>query len=227
VIPSPPATSVRPSPFAPAPRGRGCVGLVLALLLAFTAVWYLVVLQPRVRFTNRLIAPVRLVVGDGAARTVAPGETVTVRAPRGRTLVAEWEMVRPLSADSEPMGESVKGAVVLRQARGTVVAIAGPRTEDAAYFAPLISNAAAEAIRVVVNAGLQGPVDCRCAVRPGATRVFVGYYRLYQNSTVQARGTTTRREATFRDLGPRVTRPDGAVGLRFETGDLRPVARGR
>jgi hypothetical protein len=135
-------------------------------------------------------------------------------------------MVRPLSADSEPMGESVKGAVVLREARGTVTAAAGPRTAEADYFAPLVTNGAAEAIRVLVNAGLQGAVDCRCAVRPGATRVFVGYYRLYRNSTVRARGVTSRREATFRDLGPQVTRPDGTVGLRFESRDLRPVAAG-
>jgi hypothetical protein len=75
---------------------------------------------------------------------------------------------------------------------------------------------------VTANAGLQGAVDCGCAVRSGATRVFIGYYRLYQNSTVRARGMTTRREATFRDLGPQVTRTDGAVGLRFEQRDLRP-----
>jgi hypothetical protein len=199
--------------------------LVVVLMLAFAAVWYLVVLQPRVRFTNRLVAPVRLVVGDDPARTVAAGETVTVRAPRGRTLVAEWEMVRPLSADSQPMGELVKGAVVLRDARGTVEAAAGPRTPEAAYFAPLITNGGTEAIRVMANAGLQGALDCRCAVRPGGTRVFVGYYRLYQNSTVRARGVTSRREATFNELGAQVTRADGAVGLRFEERDLRPTSR--
>jgi hypothetical protein len=199
--------------------------VVVLLMLAFAAVWYFVVLQPRVRFTNQLVAPVRLVVGDEAARTVAAGETVTVRAPRGRTLVTEWEMVRPLSADSQPMGEVVKGSVVLRDARGTVEANAGPRTTEADYFAPLITNAGTEPIRVMVNAGLAGAVDCRCAVRPGTTRVFVGYYRLYQNSTVRARGVTSRREATFRDLGAQVTQADGAVGLRFEERDLRPTAR--
>jgi hypothetical protein len=167
------------------------------------------------------------VVGGGSARTVGPGETVTVRAPRGRTLVAEWEMVQPLSADSQAIGEQVKGAVVLRDPRGTVVAGAAPRTAEAEYFAPLITNAGTEPIRVLVNAGLEGMVDCRCAVRPGATRVFVGYYRLYRNSTVRARGVTSRREATFRDLGGQVTRPDGTVGLRFEDRDLRPVARSR
>jgi hypothetical protein len=195
------------------------------LLLGLAAGWYLLVWQPRLRFSNRLMAPVRLVLGAGPARTVAAGETVTLGVPRGRTLVAEWELIRPLSADSRPMGEAVKGAIVLRDPRGTVSGVAAPRTPEADYFAPLITNAGTEAIRVLVNAGLQGAVDCGCAVRPGATRVFVGYYRLYQNSTVRARGVASRGEATFRDLGGRVTRADGAVGLRFEARDLRPSRR--
>ncbi len=217
----PPAVPAGPPPAA-RPRFRGCLALPLVLAVALAAVGYFVVLQPRLRFTNRLIAPVRLAVGEGASRTVAPGAAVTVRVPRGRTLVAEWEMIRPLSADSQPMGEPVKGAVVVREGRGTLQREARPRIGEADFFAPLISNGGTEAIRVSVNAGLQGAVDCGCAVRPGATRVFVGYYRLYQNSTVRALGVTTRREATFRDLGPQVTRLDGAVGLRFQARDLQP-----
>jgi hypothetical protein len=192
------------------------------VLILAGAGWYYVASQPRLRFRNQLLAPVRLTVADGAARTVPAGETVVVRAPRGRTLVAEWEILRPLSADSQPMGETVNGAVVLRGARGTVEGSAGPRTGEADYFAPLITNAGTEALRVTVNAGLQGALDCGCAVRPGANRTFIGYYRLYLNSTVRARGTPSGREATFRDLGPEVKSPAGAVGLRFEDRDLRP-----
>jgi hypothetical protein len=72
---------------------------------------------------------------------------------------------------------------------------------------------------VTVNAGLVSALDCGCAVRPGAKRAFIGYYRLYQNSTVQARGPAGA--ATFRDLGLQVSDPEGAVGLRFEDKDLR------
>jgi hypothetical protein len=136
--------------------------------------------------------------------------------------VAQWELQRPLSADGKPMGEAVRGSSVVRDPSGTTALIALPRPDDTAYFAPLITNASTRPLRVTINAGLQGAVDCGCAVRPGARRVFIGYYRLFQNSTVRARvmegGASS---ATFRDLGPQVTAPDGTVGLRFEDKDLR------
>jgi hypothetical protein len=177
----------------------------------------------RIHFTNRLAAPIQLSVAGRPRQTVAPGETVSGRIPGGRTVVAEWEMVRPLSADNKPMGEEVRGSVVLGGAGGPTSGTADPGRGETAVFAPLISNGSSDVLRVTVNAGLQGAVDCGCAVRPGATRVFVGYYRLYGNSTVRARGKTG--EATFRDLGPQVTSADGTVGLRFEDKDLKPLNR--
>jgi hypothetical protein len=118
------------------------------------------------------------------------------------------------------MGEEVRGSAVIREKRGLIRRSATIRESGSAYFAPLITNASQELLRITTNAGLEGAVDCGCAIRPGASRVFVGYYRLYQNSTVQARDSTGRT-ATFRDLGPRVTAADGTVGLRFESKDFR------
>ena len=200
---------------------RRVLVLALVLALAAAAAAYLMVGRTRLRFTNRLAAPVRLAV-DGRVDTLAPGETVQLAAPGSETAVAEWELIRPLSADDRPMGEEVRGAVFLR-GRGAVADSAWVRQGDADYFAPLVTNASDTLLRVTVNAGLQGALDCGCAVRPGATRVFIGYYRLYANSTVRAR--TPSAEATFRDLGPRVTSRDGTVGLRFEQKDLRARAR--
>jgi hypothetical protein len=165
-----------------------------------------------------LAAPVRLAIGD-RVDTVPRGLTVELDVPGDRTSVAEWELIRPLSADDRPMGEEIRGALVLR-GRRTLADSAWVRQGDADYFAPLITNASRGPLRITVNAGLQGALDCGCAVRPGATRVFIGYYRLYENSTVRARASS-RAEATFRDLGPQVTRRDGTVGLRFEEKDLR------
>jgi len=87
------------------------------------------------------------------------------------------------------------------------------------YFAPLITNASHDVWRVTVNAGLEGAADCGCAVRPDARRAFIGYYRLYVNSTVQAKAGD--RSAVFADLGPKVVSRDGTIGLRFTTEDLR------
>lgn len=204
-------------------RSGRLLRLLLLLLLGAAAAGALLLRRPRLRFTNRLAAPVRLTVGENTPRTVSPGETVTVSVARGRTLVAEWELVRPLSADSTPMGEAVRGAVVLRGPGGTVTEAAETRQGESDYFAPLVTNASSRPLRVTVNAGLAGALDCGCAVRPGGRRVFIGYYRLYRNSTVRA--AAGGREATFRDLGPQVTARDGTVGLRFEDKDLRPVSR--
>ena len=88
----------------------------------------------------------RLVVGDGSPRTVAPGSAVRVGVPRGRTVVAQWELVRPLSADGQPMGEEMRGSSVLQRAVGHDARRGrASRTADGAYFAPLITNASAPA----------------------------------------------------------------------------------
>lgn len=224
--PSAPAT---PQPGGPPPRPAG-IGLplgpilLLLVLVAAAAAGVLLLLRPRIEFRNGLAGPVRLVVGEATPQVVGPGSAVRVSVSRGKTTVAQWELERPLSADGKPMGETVRGSTVLRDPSGTTALRALPRPDDTAFFAPLITNASTRPLRVTVNAGLEGAVDCGCAVRPGARRVFIGYYRLFQNSTVRARAVEAGAGAggaTFRDLGPQVTAPDGTVGLRFEDKDLR------
>jgi hypothetical protein len=192
---------------------------VALLLLALAAGWYLVT-RPRLVFTNELAAPVRLTVGGDSPVTLVPGATHRQTLWTGGSSVVQWEMVRPLSADREPMGSAVRGSVVVRGNDRRVERAARPRGTDGYFFAPLITNASPDLLRITVNAGLEGNLDCGCAVRPGANRVFIGYYPLFGNSTVRAR-TNDGRSATFRDLGPNVTSRDGTVGLRFETANLR------
>ncbi len=198
--------------------------VVLALLvMAALAAAAIMSARPKFAFTNGLVAPVRLVVND-AADTVAPGETVATRASRDR-LVVQWELIRPVSADSQPMGEEVGGSWVIRSPRGTIVRRAEARVETGDYFAPLVSNTTAGLLRIAVNAGLDGARDCGCAVRPGATRVFIGYYRLYRNSTVQATDPAGRT-GTFRELGQEARNRGWTVGLRFTPdGFTSPLTR--
>jgi len=188
----------------------------LAVAALAAATWFLA--GPTLVFSNPLIAPVRLVVGQ-ETRAVAPGGTVRLRVPR-QLLVAEWELERPLSADRQPMGEVVKGSWVVPVPQGTVTRAASPRLETGDYFAPLVTNDSDRLLRITVNAGLDGALDCGCAVRAGARRVFLGYYRLYRNTTVQATDPDGRT-ATFRDLGPEAQARSWVVGLRFANGDFR------
>jgi len=54
------------------------------------------------------------------------------------------------------------------------------------YFAPLITNASASDITLEVNPGTAAAVRCNCLVSKGAVRTHIGYYRLYQNTSVAA-----------------------------------------
>lgn len=205
------------------PRRRppriGALVLAVVLLVLGPVVWY-AVRRPRLTFTNQLAAPIWLAVGPNAPLRLAPGASQNLPVSTGNSLVLQWNLARPLSADQRPMGEELRGSVVIREPHGAIRQSATVRGSGTEYFAPLITNASDEMLRITVNAGLEGAVDCGCAVRPGARRVFVGYYRLYRNSTVRARDAGGR-SATFRDLGPNVTTADGTVGLRFESKDLR------
>ncbi len=195
--------------------------LLALLLLVLAAIGGLYLWgRPVLEFTNRLAAPVRLAADRDVAQTLPAGASVRVAVPWGRSLTVAWELVRPLSADGRPMGEEIRGSMVERARLGTIRRSATARGQEGNYFAPLITNASDEMLRVAVNAGLEGALDCGCAVRPGTRRVFIGYYRVYQNSTVQAKASRGRT-ALFRDLGTSVVSGDGTVGLRFESKDLR------
>jgi hypothetical protein len=175
---------------------------------------------PVLVFHNRLVEPVRLVVNERAERVVAPGGTVEVRVERGKTLVAGWALQQPAGPDGRPLGEPIQGSFVLRGPSGRLERAAEARQGGSDYFAPLVSNASGVPLRIRVNAGLAGARDCVCNVVPGAQRARIGYYRLYANSTVEARDASGRR-ATFRDVGPQVRAASGALGLRFGPADLR------
>jgi hypothetical protein len=174
--------------------------------------------RPQLVFTNQLAGAVSVVAAGEQVR-LAPGETHTFPVPGGSSLVVQWTLERPLSANDRPMGEELRGSLVIPEPGGRMERSATAR-ETGDYFAPLITNATDDGLRVTMNAGLEGALDCGCAVRPGARRVFIGYYRLYQNSTVRAR-SPSGASATFQELGPKVTARDGTVGLRFESKDFR------
>ncbi len=196
----------------PATRRWPIVMLVLAAIAV--AAWLLTGRQASLTLQNRLVEPVRLTL-EGNSVEVPAGGQITARVRRGRPVVAEWNLVRPLGPDGTPMGVGVQGTLAFTpsaaEVRQEISAISG----QTAVFAPLITNAGHSSVGIVVNPGISGTMDCRCQVRPGVVRAHIGYYPLFRNSGVEARNPQGAR-ATFRNVGPQVERITGSVGLRFE-----------
>jgi hypothetical protein len=196
-------------------RRAAAIALPLALL-ATAALWFV---TPRLAFRNELAVPVAVRV-DAEERTVAPGAGFAMRLERGRGATVTWSLVRPTTSDGAPLGERVADTVALGTPRGRARVNAAARPGERAYFAPLITNRTGGALRVIVNAGLQGATECACRIPDGAERMALGYYRLFANSTVQVIDEGGRT-ATFENLGPEVDAESGVVGLEFREGDLR------
>jgi hypothetical protein len=168
-------------------------------------------------FENALAVPVTLSL---AGREYAVASGARVRIPlRGRAPAAAlWIAQRPTSDAGRPMGVELHGALQLQGRR--VWAAARAVSGGAAFFAPLITNETGRPLRVTVNAGSVAAMECDCSVPPGTVRAPIGYYPLFQNSSVRVTDAANR-SATFTDLGPQVNRETGVVGLRFTAADLR------
>ena len=117
------------------------------------------------------------------------------------------------------LGVALGDTIAIARPRGTVRLAATASPKARAYFAPLITNESGQSLSITVNAGLAGSVRCGCTVPPGAVRMLIGYYPLFQNSTVRAEAYG--RSATFPNLGTQANPTTGIVGLLFRTGDLR------
>ncbi|MDH4045290.1 MAG: serine/threonine protein kinase [Gemmatimonadota bacterium] len=213
------ATEVLPSTerrrAATPPRRGRWMALVVVLAVAALAGWR--VTRPRLVFENALAVPVTLSIG-GREHVVASGARVRIPLSRRAPPAALWTAQRPAAPDGLPMGAELHGAVQLRERR--VSAAARAVTGDAAFFAPLITNATGRPLRVTVNVGSAAAMDCACTVPPGTVRMSIGYYPLFRNSSVRVTDAQ-HRSATFTDLGPNVDRVSGVVGLRFTAADLR------
>jgi hypothetical protein len=207
----------------PAPTRKGSrfgiiatVGVAVAAVLFFGAR----VARPAVTFTNQLAVPVHLTWGARAERVVEPGETVRQRVRRGAAIELQWHLGRPLSAEGWTMGEEIAGTPVAATADGPTAIVADARGTVVPAFAPLITNATGGPLQVSVNVGSAAELSCHCAVPDGAVHGVVGYYRLFQNSSVRVTAPDGR-SAEFADLGAKVDPISGTVGLRFEAKDLR------
>ncbi len=206
----------RPTPRRGRTRRLALIVVPITVLAIAIVAW---VSRPRLVFENPLTDPVRVRIAD-AEHVVEPGDHVAVRLPRRRPAAIVWTLERRTDTEGAPLGMEISGAFTIDRPRGRMVRTAHASPGDRAYFAPLITNETGTPVTVVVNAGTDAAVSCNCTVPPGATRMAIGYYPLFQNSAVRA-VDPVGRSATFTDLGAEVERTTGVVGLRFEARDLR------
>jgi hypothetical protein len=195
------------------PRRVGWVILAIALPVLALGAGAMFFRQPTLVFENRLGDMVAVQVG-GEERRILPSGSFNLKLDRARQLNLSWQLVSRL-------GVSLGDTIRLARPRGTVRVVATARPTHGAYFAPLITNETGRPLVITVNAGLAGSMRCGCTVPPGAVRMAIGYYPLFENSTVRAEADRGDRAAMFTDLGPKVDATRGFVGLLFREQDLR------
>ena len=201
------------------PRRIGRVILVTALAalaLGAGAMWFT---QPRLSFAN-LLADTVVVQVAGQNRSVPPGGSFGMTLSRGEALTVSWRLIR-IRTSAGAVGVTFGDTLTIaKPAHVHLAATARPAHGGGAYFGPLITNETGWPLRITVNAGLAGTLSCDCAVPAGAVRMAIGYYPLFENSTVRAEAPDGR-SATFQNLGTQVDAARGTVGLLFREGDLR------
>jgi hypothetical protein len=193
------------------PHRVGWVVLAIALPALALGAGAMFFRQPTLVFQNRLTDMVTVQVA-GEERRILPGGSFALKLERGRRLDLSWQLVSRL-------GSSFGDTIHLPSPRGTVHLAATARPTHGAFFAPLITNETGESLSITINAGLAGSQRCGCTIPPGAVRMAIGYYPLFENSTVRAEAGA--RSATFQDLGRQVDVTGGTVGLLFRAGDLK------
>jgi len=207
-----PRTAGRPGGRTAKPRRVGWVVLAIALPLLALGAGAFYLRQPTLAFENRLTDMVAVQVA-GEERRILPGGSFNLKLERGRRLDLAWQLVSRL-------GVSLGDTITVGQPRGTVHIAATARPTHGAYFAPVITNETGLPLTITVNAGLAGAMRCSCTIPPGAVRMAIGYYPLFENSTVRAEDNGGH-SATFRDLGRQVEPLRGVVGLLFRAGDMK------
>src|SRR3989442_15047597 len=200
----------QPTPRA-RPRRVGWVVLVIALPVLLLAAGVMFFRQPTLVFQNRLTDMVAVQV-SGEERRILPGGSFALKLDRAGRLDLSWQLVSRL-------GVSLGDTIRIANPRGTVHLAATARPAHGAFFEPLITNQTGEPLSITVNAGLAGSQPCGCTIPPGTARMAIGYYPLFENSTVRAEAGS--RSATFTALGPQVDMSRGKVGVFFREGALK------
>jgi serine/threonine protein kinase len=192
-------------------------GVVAAMLVAGWAARRAGYLGSGVVFVhNALVEPIELSRDGGPVDTVAPEGTARLELSSSTSPGLRWRLLRP---GNPPIGEPMEGPVPpFQRVEGRAQAGVTAELEGQRYFAPLVTNASASAITVLVNPGTAAAVQCDCLVPEGAVRTHIGYYRLFVNSSVAAYNSAHPYIGPHTDrdgFAARVTPESGAVVLDF------------
>lgn len=200
---------------------RSRVPLAMGVIaVAAGAGWLLVGKTPVMEVQNRLVEPIKIVIGAETFEVPAGGKAEHVVKGKG-PLVAQWYLVRPLAPGGQPMGMELQGRLSAEKLTGAMQFTVDASSGDRPAFAPLVSNTTPGPLAIAVNVGTVNAQACDCRVNAGTMRARIGYYPLFVNSSVQA-AAPGGRVATFRELGSQVDRRTGTVGLRFQAKDFPP-----
>ena len=191
--------------------------LIVVLIVGGVAAWYFSG-RRRLVFSNELAAPIWLAVAQRAPGDAPTGDGSNGGASLG-SVVVQWNLARPLFRQSAAHGRGIAGLRSHSGKTGIIRRSATIRESGTAYFAPLITNASQELLRITTNAGLEGAVIVAAPSDPEPAGSLSDISALPEQHG--AARDSTGRTATFRDLGPRVTAADGTIGLRFEAKDFR------
>jgi len=165
---------------------------------------------------NALVEPIEVLSNGVPVDTVAPEATERLNLPRGQRAGLRWRLIRP---GRQPIGELLEGPLpAFPRGGGRLLADVSADVDGQRYFAPLITNGSASDITLEVNPGTAAAVRCNCLVSKGAVRTHIGYYRLYQNSSVAAYNSAhpyIGPHADRRGFAGRVAPQSGAVVLTF------------
>src|SRR3989475_551350 len=133
---------------------------------------------------NALVEPIEILSHGVPVDTVAPEATQRLSLRRDQRGELRWRLIRP---GNPPIGEPLEGPLpAFPRAGGRLLADVSAEVGGQRYFAPLITNASASDITLEVNPTTAAAVRCNCLVSKSAVRTHIGYYRLYQNTSVAA-----------------------------------------
>ncbi len=171
---------------------------------------------PAAPMRNALVEPIELLREGVPVDTVAADATARLALAGDQLPRLRWRLIRP---GNPPIGEPMEGPVPeFHRVGRRALALVAAGVEGQSYFAPLITNASASPITLLVNAGTAAAVRCTCLVPEGAVRAHIGYYRLYLNSAVAAYNSAHPYIGSHTDrqgFAERVSSQSGAVVLAF------------